>query len=231
MAQADWTDVTGSLSTSIVRRGVSAGFTPPNGGGTYVYGSNSVDATTGVVAKFCNLTNFAPTASGGSIRGAMKRAPSGGSTNFSAFLFGCLQSNADTAKAYMVGLSDDEPGYISLVKGRLVDGIPSGPPGTLGILARSAETFINDTWVHLRLDVIVNPSGDTVLNVYRSDLLLHPVTSPSWVLVPGMSFVDDSIGVNTGSPPFAAGRWGWGFSSKDISRRAQVDSIELLRQQ
>ena len=230
MAEADWTVVTGSLASGSVRRGVTAGATPPAGGGTYVYGFNSIEATVGVVALFCNLTDFAPTASGGSVRGALKRGLSGGPTNFSVLLFGMLQSNAYTANCYALGLSDDNPSYISLVKGRLVDGIPSGPPGTLGVLARSVTTVANNVWSHLRLDVIANPSGDVVLNAYASDLATNDVDSPSWVLIPGMSFVDDSLGVNSGSVPYTAGRWGYGFSSKDVTRRAFADQIELLRQ-
>jgi len=230
MAEADFTEVTGSLPTGDVARGVTAGITPPGGGGSYVYGFNSKSTSQGVVALFCNLTDFAPTASGASVRAAIKRGAGGGNTNFSPFIFAGLQGTSYDDEAYILGISDDDPGYISLVKGRLVDGVPSGAPGTLGVLSRSVESFDANTWLHLRLDMIANPSGDTVLNVYRSDLDAHYVDNPAWTFVSGMSFVDDSLGVNSGSVPFSAGRHGFGFASRDVTRRAYFDAFELLRQ-
>ena len=45
MGQADWAELGSSLSIATLERGVSAGVTPPSGGGSYIYGWNSLDAT------------------------------------------------------------------------------------------------------------------------------------------------------------------------------------------
>lgn len=234
MAQADWTEMTGVLGTSIVDRGVTAGIARPNGGGSFLYGFNSLDVTEGAVALFCNLTNFAPMAKGGSIRMAMKRGISGGPLNFSPYIFIGAASSAVSSVAYMLGLSDADPSRITLRKGTLIGGVPDGDitqPPTNGILAHSSDTISKDTYVHLRLDVIVNTNGDVVLNCFRSDLVANAVTAPVWSPIPGLDqFIDDVLQVNTGSAPLLTGRAGWGFYSKDVSRRAYFDHAELLRQ-
>jgi hypothetical protein len=100
------------------------------------------------------------------------------------------------------------------------------------VLLRSNESFRDGTWLHLRLDAIANDTGDVVLNVYRNDLLLHPLTgAPAWQPMSGMdSFIDDALGIRTGSRPLSAGRAGFGFASKDVTRRAFFDQLEVLRQ-
>src|SRR5688572_26379822 len=117
MAETDFTALTGSLGTGIVDRGVTAGEPGPNGGGSFVYGFNSLDVTEGAVGLFCNLANFAPMAKGGSIRMAMKRGVSGGLTNFAPFIFIGAQSSNVSAVCYMLGLSDSESSRICLRKG------------------------------------------------------------------------------------------------------------------
>jgi hypothetical protein len=205
--------------------------TPPNGGGTFVYGFNSLAVVNGGVGLAVDQTNFTPMAEGGSIRGAMKRGVSSGNTNFSPFLFIGLQGPDISDNCYMLGLQDVDPSYIVLRKGQASGGLPNGAAGTLGILRRSAGTISNDTWVHLRLDMIYNISGDVVLKCFQSDLGTYAVTSPTWVAISGMSdFTDDSLGVNSGSAPYTSGRGGFGFAVQDISRRAFFDQIELFRQ-
>lgn len=117
--------------------------------------------------------NFAPLVRGASIRGCVQRGPGGGATGFSPFFFLCAQGTEVTDRAYLLGLSDDDPHRIVLRKGQIATGIPG--EGGPGVLLQSSESFRQGTWLHLRLDVIVNDNGDVVLRVLRSDLENHPV--------------------------------------------------------
>jgi hypothetical protein len=233
MSEAEWTFMQNGLDAASVRRGVTTGIArPPNGGG-FVYGFNSVVNTLGAVALYANQLSFAPIgAKGGSIRGAVQRGASGGPLNFAPFLYlGATALDINVATAYMLGLDDDDPHRIVLRKGKLTDGLPSTSVGTNGILAAGTETFVNSTWVHLRLDAIVNTNGDVLLQAYRSDLTAHNVDNPAWVLVPGIGqFIDDALGINSGSPPLQGGYIGFGFQTKDVSRRSFFDQIEVQRQ-
>lgn len=232
MAEADWTFLTGSLSSAEVARGVTAGITPPNGGGNFVYGFHSLDVTPGAVGLFVNLTNFAPMSKGGSIRGALRRGLSGGPLNFSPMLFIGLGGSATTSSGYLLGLMDGNPSRIVLRKGSIDGGIPDAAVGASGVLRRSVDAVAVDEWVHLRLDMIANLNGDVRLQVYRNDLAAHPIgTSPSWEAVAGMAeFVDDALQVNSGSAPYTSGRAGFAFRTADVTRRAYVDQLECYRQ-
>lgn len=242
MAEADWTELTGSLLTSEVRRGATAGATPPNGGASFVYGMNSIDIVDGVVALTNNQVNFAPMSKGGSVRGAIKRGESGSETGFAPFLFIGLGGTGVTGSGYLLGLSDGDPHRIVLRKGALTLGVPDSavaPATSPNILMRSSDTFDNDTWLHLRLDMIVQGTGDVLLQAYLNDLSAHTVSSPSWETIPGMlgpsypsitGFVDDALGVNTGSVPFTSGRAGFGALMQDVTRRSFFDHLEVARQ-
>jgi hypothetical protein len=230
MAEIDWSYLNGGLDIAAVDRGVTAGIARPAGGGNFVFGFNSLVAAEGAVALFANLANFAPMAKGASVRGCLQRGASGGPTGFSPFLFVCGQGTSVNDSAYLLGLSDDDPHRIVLRKGAVASGLPDadGP----GVLLKSAESFVLGTWLHLRLDVIVNTNGDVVLKVLQNDLDLHPLgTPPSWEAVEGMvEFIDDQLGINSGSQPLTSGRGGFGFSVKDVTRRAYFDHLELFRQ-
>jgi hypothetical protein len=231
MSSANWTELTDGLDIATIDRGVTTGIARPNGGGNFVFGFNSIAVTTGAAAYFAAQANFAPTAKGGSIRGAIKRGVSGGLTGFAPFLFIGLQGPSVNDAGYMLGLQDDNPHRIALRKGTLISGLPSGTPGTSGILARSNTAYAVDTWLHLRLDMIVNLNGDVILKCYESDLTAHAVTAPTWGAIGGLDdFVDDALAVNSGSAPYTAGRVGYGFRSQDIIRRGFFDQIEVLRQ-
>lgn len=241
MAESDWTILTDSLGGASVARGVTAGIDKPNGGGSFVYGFNSKAVVDGAVGLFANLVNFAPMSKGGSVRGALKRAPSGGNTGFAPFLFIGLQGPSVNDLGYLLGIGDDEPGHIVLRKGAIVGGLPDlapNPPST-SVLMRSTETFENDTWLHLRLDMIRQGSGDVLLQVFANDLDVNPVTSPVWERITGMEgpqypsiegFVDDALGVNTGSAPYTSGRAGFAFRVEDVTRRGFFDHLEVARQ-
>ncbi len=230
MAEADWTYLNDGLDIATVDRGVTAGIARPPGGGSFLYAFNSLAAVDGAVALFANLASFAPMAKGGSIRGVVQRGPGGGPTGFSPFLYLCCQGNSVNDSAYLLGLSDDDPHRIVLRKGAVTVGLPNadGP----GVLLKSAASFAQATWVHLRLDVIVNTNGDVVLKVFQNDLAAHALgTAPDWQPVSGMvEFIDDHLGINSGSQPLTSGRGGFGCSVKDVTRRSYFDHVELFRQ-
>jgi hypothetical protein len=241
MASSDWTVLNDSLGAPQVDRGVTAGIARPSGGGDHVYGFNSLQLANGAVGFFANQPNFAPMAAGGSIRGAVQRGHSGGPQNFAPFLFAALQGDSVNGPAYLLGLGDDDPHHIVLKKGTLVDGLPdlAPDPDVNHVLMRSTSAYEPGTWVHLRLDVIVQGSGDVLLQVLSNDLNANPVTAPVWTFVPGMEgpfapgfygFVDDALGINTGSQPLVGGRAGYGFQTTDVTRRGFFDQVQVGRQ-
>lgn len=239
MAEADWGESTGSLATSSLKRGVSAGIPRPSGGGTFAYGFNSVVNTTGCAVLYVNLADFTPAAKGGHISAAIQRAPSTGKTGFAPFLAICVGGTAVTDKAYMLGLGDGDPSHIILRKGAMSDGLPDVAPGTQGVLRRSTLTYNAEEYHHLKLEAVVNLTGEVVVNCYYSNLLAHDVTSPVWTAISGMTqFVDDPLGINssnaglTGSDifPYTSGYLGYGMRVANIGRRAYFDHIVPARQ-
>lgn len=236
MGSADWPYLTGGLDIATVDRGVTAGIPRPPGGGNYLFAFNSLAAATGAVALFASPQSnppqpgFAPMAKGGSFRGCVQRGPGGGPTGFSPFFYLCAQGTSVNDSAYLLGLSDEDPHRIVLRKGAVVMGVPSSEGA--GVLLASSATFVQGTWLRLRLDVIVNPNGDVVLAVFQSDLATHPLgVPPDWIPVDGTApFIDDQLGINSGSQPLTSGRAGFGLAVKDTTRRAFFDHLELRRQ-
>lgn len=237
MGQTDWTALDDGISAGSLLRGVTHGIARPNGGGNYVFGFNSIDDSDGAAGYYTNQVNFAPIAGawkGGTISGCLQRGPSGGVADFAPLLYLCAQGHSVNDDAYIVGLSDEDPHRIVLRKGKIVEGVPAGAPdpdGTYHIISRSTATYAVGTWLHVRLDVIANPSGDVILRVFQNDLAAHAVTAPSWAAIAGMvDFVDDSLGVATGSVPFANGYAGYAFRTKNVTRRGYYDHVEINRQ-
>jgi hypothetical protein len=243
MGQSDWSYVGSGLSIATVERGVTGAITPPNGGGSFVFACNSLSSTvTGAVALYTNLSGFAPTgtgpavADGGtSIRGCLKRVQGPGATGFSPFLFACLQGSPPTVNdyAYMLGLGDSNPYEIMLCKGLLSGGLNASDEN-ITVLARSTAqyAFSGDAWHHLKLDAIVEPNGEVVLQVFENDLAVHPIGSaPTWVAVPGCAeYIDDRNQINTGSAPLLGGCAGFGFAvAESLNRRAAFDAIQVGR--
>lgn len=236
MASADWTELTGGLGSADLARGATSGTTKPNGGGTFTFAMNTLTNTPGSYGRRATPqapnTNFAPLPSGGDISAAMVRAASGGTTGWAVFAFLGLQSGDVGASGYLLGLSSGNPCHIELRKGLLSGGLPDESPGGINrILRQSAEVVAIGTWMHLRLEMVVNANNDVILNCYKSDLLVNPVSAPIWVPIAGMaSFVDDVAGINTGSAPLTSGHAGFGGKFDDITRRAFVDHLTLARQ-
>jgi len=232
MAETDWTELSDGLDINTVDRGVTTGIARPPGGGSFLFGFNSLSTAAGAVGFFTNQVDFAPMAKGGSIRGVVARGVSGGPTGFSPFLFLGGQGPSVNDKAYLLGLSDDDPHKIILKKGTLVTGIPAAAASAAGILRTSVKTLAPGTFVHLRLDMVVNLNGDVLLDVFENDLSVNPLgTTPDWQPVGGMAqFIDDALGVNTGSQPFTSGRAGYGFQTQDVTRRGLFDHLEVFRQ-
>jgi hypothetical protein len=234
MAEADWNELDDSLSVGSVARGVTAGLGVPNGGGSFVYAFNSLDANTGAVGLFPNQVSYAPMAKGCTVIAAMKRGLSGGTAGWSIGIAGAVQGNSVEDNGYVLGLSEGAPSHVVLYKGALVNGIPdlAPAPATNGVLRRSTASVPIDEYVHLRLDVIVNLNGDVRLQVFQNDLSLHALgTAPTWVAIPGMAeFVDDALSVNSGSAPYTSGRAAMIYRKSDVTRRACVDHFSILRQ-
>lgn len=243
MAATDWSELSNSAATSIIARGVTSAVARPNGGGSYLYGFNSLLVDPGAAGLFCNHTNFAPTPAnkGAMVCAAVQRGVSGGGSGFSPALFVGLQGPDVSDLGYLLGIGDSDPGHIVLKKGSLAelldDVAPS--PADNGVLLRSTGAIAVGEWAHLRLDMIVQGSGDVVLQCRWSDLATHAVTAPSWQVIPGMEgdqyptitgFVDDALGVNSGTVPFTNGRIGFGFRSEDVTRRGFFDQLIVARQ-
>ena len=229
MASANWTFITNSLSAANVARGVSQGFTVPNGGSSFVFGFRSLTNVAGAVMKAGNQSNFYPTGlgEGGQVTGCIQR---NGNLGCTVALFVGLQSNNVTANGYFLGFTQDEnPSHLVLYKGTLSDGIASLDAG---VLATSVGTYAAGTWAHVRLDVIIQPHGDVHLQAFESDLDNFAVTAPTWVAIPGIpEYIDDQLGVNSGSVPFDGGGFiGVGYHTSLLGRYALVDHMTIGRQ-
>jgi hypothetical protein len=232
MSSTDWTELTGSASTSDLRRGLTDSPGPGicNGGGTFCYGLGSVVDTTLLAGMFYSDAGWITTPKGGRVMAAMVKAgkgtDSGNNLLYAPFLFCNLQGALTTSNGYILGLTEEEPARIMLRKGALSSGMD---PADSGMISLSADSFAKDTWVHLRLDVIEQPSGDVLLKVFQNDLTANAVTAPSWAAISGMDdFTDDSLGHATGSVPYTSGgRMGFGFYSEAaVNRYGYVDHFQ-----
>lgn len=233
MGQADWTDLTGTaLDSSDVARGVASAFTVPTGGGSYVYGYRSLVSTAGFAGKYCNLAGFAPftgTLKGGTIRAAMKRYSSNGDF---APMIGLIQgTDPASANGYLLGLSSGSSYKVCLMKGVPGQDMLAGEDNIL-LESDEAYTDVGDTlaaWFHLRLDVLVNPHGEVILNVYTNDCSTISVASPTWVLLD--TFIDDPIGIMSDSLPVTDGFYGvFGMYTEEAGSTTLFDHIEVWRQ-
>jgi hypothetical protein len=247
MAQADWAVMGGSAdgtgwSGVTILRGATFGITPPPGGGLACFGFNCVQKVDSGVGIVPQVVGFAPMPSGGQITGAMQRGLSGGAAGFSGGLFLCASGATLGDTAYILGIEDSSPGRIVLAKGAVSVGIPADGVGTK-ILRASGVRIAQAEWIHLRLDAIVQASGDVVLRAYTNNMVSHPLDNPpGWIWEPIVFddgwvgqfsdgyFIDDAIGVNSGSVPLASGYPGFCFKTKEAGRRYYFDHIGLTQQ-
>ena len=241
MSESNWDILVGGLEQGDVDRGTTEGIDPPNGGGTFLHGHHALTATPGGFGRYANDTAggvFSPMPKGGIAEGALNRL--GGGPDYSIFLFHLLQGTNIANEGYMLGLSPG--GKLILRKGPLIDGFPEETldPTTNGVLAISTQTFATGKWLHVQLGCIVQPNDDVVLVVKSSDPDVDNVTAPNFQPVPGMdavdavegkAFIDDALGINTGSQPFVMdGRGGWGFVHNAQGSRAGTDHVRIAKQ-
>jgi len=248
MSQGDWAEVTGALSTSAIKRNVSAYSTPPAGGGSYTFGMHILDSSAaGMAGLYVNLAGWTPTGSGPgvadgscSITGCLQRQSGAGYTGHTPYLFACAQGAPPAAGswAYRLCLSDEDPYRLVLDKALLsAKGISSAPATqTLGV--SSASYALGDAlWHHLRLDCLVQANGEVLLQVFSNDLTTRPIghaSGPNWQPIPGISsagIVDDANLIRTGTNPLLGGYLGFGMSctTNALNRRAAFDAIEPYR--
>lgn len=240
MAEADWSAITGgsALDASSVARGVTTAFTKPLDGGSYIYGFRSLDTSSGVAGKYCALANFTPIGGGsnkgGSVRAAIKRYTA--KDGFFPF-FGLIKGTDPAEDGYFLGLTEGASSYyIALKKGSPASGLDSNESRILRV-SSVPYTESGDAaaaWHHLRLDVLVNPSGDVIIDVYRNTLTSpYGVTNPSWQAIAGMSqFVDDSIGILSDETPYLNSFYAM-FGHYTAASQGAVslfDHIEVIRQ-
>jgi hypothetical protein len=231
MAVLNWTSLLDSLSEASVEVGATSAVTPPPHGAsnTQVLGFNSLDVNPGAVGIRLNSSGFSPLTKGGNVHGAMQRGLGGGPTGYSVFFFVGLQGTSVLDNGYLLGLSDENPARIILAKTRPVDGIPNASSPV--VLRVSDAAIAQGEWAHLRLDMTVNENGDVLLDAFRSDLTSEDVDSPVWDAIPGIDqFVDDRLGVSSGSVPYTSGYVGLGFQTQDVTRRGFFDQIEAKEQ-
>jgi len=208
-------------------------FEPPEG--DFVYFFNRIAGTVaGVAAKRVNLANFNPTAygKGGSLWCCMRRWGSG-LTGMYPFLAFVDSLDVTVAKGYILALTNESASRLILKKGGLSGNLLSNDTGML----RLSDLAYNNKWVNARLDLIVNPQGDAVLNVYENDLDSHAPGAEVWTPVDGMDmYVDDSGGILTGSVP-TLGTTPNGYylvygvySTGQLLRACMFDYIKVRRQ-
>lgn len=243
MAEANWTIVSGSLSSGSVAHEATAGFDPPTGGALACYGFHSLALVDGAVARFyvapAPQIGFAPMPKGGIISAAMQVYPGAGDGGVSPFLFLGLQGTNTSDVGYVLGLAGSPP-RIVMAKRALADGLEDEVPDppTNGILLRSTQTFEVGEWVHLQLEMVVRGNGDVSI-IGRRNAVEDLTDPPDWEVIPGMEgprssagffgFYDDNLQIRSGSAPLLNGRGGYGAHFSDIGRRCFIDYVKVAK--
>jgi hypothetical protein len=241
VSSAQWTEVTGSLSSSTVAAEATGGFDTPDGGGVACFGMHSLVVTEGAVAFFyvapAPQTNFAPMPKGGIVTGVLRIEEGAGDGGVSPFLYIGLQGTSVADRAYMLGLAGSPP-RIVLAKRALSEGledlIPDAPEN--GILLRSSATLEVGDWVHLWLEMLVRGNGDVSI-IAKKNAVSDVTDPPDWEVPLGMEgprngagfpgFYDDNLQIRSGSAPLLSGRAGYGAHFTDIGRRCFFDEVTV----
>lgn len=242
MSSSQWSLVSDALSSS------SCAFNPvtsgvvalPNGNvGSFASGFHSITNDVGVVAYYSTQSGFAPTSKQGLISAAMQKGLGAGNDKHSPFLFAGLGGTASTNFAYMLGLDESATPRIVLRKGQLSTGLPAVAPNSQGILRRSSSVIALATWIHLKLDVILQPGGDVLIQCFQNDVVANGIASPVWESIDGISdFTDDAGGINSAlagitgsdSAPLTSGRMGFGTRVADANRNSYFARIAPEKQ-
>lgn len=235
MAETNWTFFGADAAT--IKRVVSAGFTPPNGGGSFVLGFNALKAAVDAVGMYNNTALYAPLtddggfATGGEVAGCLVRPVGMYQTGFAIGLFLNLQAATKTDIGYVLALSDNYPYNIVLAKGTIANGYAAA---STAILRSSTQSYTPGTWHQLKLGSIVNPNGDVILQCWENDLSANPCSAPAWTPIVGLEdFVDDALGINAAATgltsPLAGGYGGAFFSTTGLGRWGLVDQLQLDR--
>jgi hypothetical protein len=235
MAIADWSYQAGINGSA--HHGPTLEIAPPPGGGDFAYGFNSADVTgTGVVSLCITPPAFNFT-KGGEISAVLTKVSAEGDGH-SVFIFTQLGNGTEvgsvTNKVYMLGIQNDPTNRLVLCKGLINNGIPNGDPGTTNggtrIIAKGSESVDVGSWVHVRLQAVVQVGGDVLLVAEKNEVSLG--SPPVWTPIPGMPdrIVDGVTQIVTGSAPLITGRAGFGWHFTATNKAAGVDYIEGARQ-
>jgi hypothetical protein len=214
----------GNLDSSTVSRGQTDNVAFDIQENTYAVGFHTLKAAQGFTGLANAIDNFCPITDGkGGVISALLRRhiPQFGGA---PLIFLANSKDAQTAQAYMLGLSEDFPYRIVLKKGLLGSGLK-----VADALRVSAQAWQTPLWFELALQVGVNAQGDIGLIVQRRD----PVLTGAWGSVPGMAFLlDDALGRASGQPPvFGDFYVGFGHYSSGASGRVSVfDHLIVERQ-
>ena len=206
MAEADWTYLNDGLDIATVDRGVTAGIARPTGRRQLPLRLQLALGRRGSGGPVRQPRELRADGQGRLDSRRRAARPGGGPPASRRSCSSAARATRSTTARTCSASPDDDPHRVVLRKGAVTVGLPTadGP----GVLLKSAASFAQATWLHLRLDVIVNTNGDVVLNVFQNDLALHALgTPPDWQPVSGMvEFIDDHLGINSGSQPLTLGR-------------------------
>lgn len=242
MSSSQWSQVSDGLSSSLlaVNPVTSAVVALPNGNdGSFVFGFHSITNDVGVSAYYSTQSGYAPTSKQGRLSAALQKGVGAGNDKHSPFIFLGLGGTGSTNMAYMLGLDESATPRIVLRKGQLANGLPAVAPGSQGVLRRSSSTISIGTWIHLKIDAILQPGGDVLIQCFQNDIVANGVDSPVWTAIAGISdFTDDAGGINSAllgitgadSAPLTSGRMGFGTRSADANRNSYFARIAPEKQ-
>lgn len=249
MSQSDWSVMAGSadgvtFGGTTILRNTTNGITGPAGDlATSVFAFNSIESVDAAVGVYTSLSGFSPLTSGVQLTGCIQRGISGSQQGWSNFFFLCSTGSNVADRAYMFGIEDSTPGRLVLAKGPINVGLTTDS-SAVEIIRTSKATYNWGTWIHLKIEAIVQPSGDVVFKMYTNDLDANDLSNPSawnWVALEfedkwsdvysAGEFIDDVTGVNTGSTTLTSGYVGYAYKCTNTpAARGYFDYISLASQ-
>lgn len=233
MSSTDWTPLLNQATVSeiLMNATMAPGFVPPEG--YFTYGFHALVSLPKFRGLICDVTNFNPLAAskGGSISAYLRKdTPHSGVCTYAPMLFfinGNDLAAGTTPQAYILGLSEGAPYYITFKKGLLTDGLKTSD----AYVHKGSTGYASAQWLGLRLDFIYNPQGDLVFNIYLDADTLP--TAPDWQRPAGLpaAIVDDNLGKLMGSVPLTGQFYiGFGMYSAVEGAFGVFDYIRVQRQ-